>query len=236
MLISIDYWGTLYDHKGSKKMRMDIVNKFIKRYLLEHNISPNKNIDDIFYAMSQYISHQHNNNSFPSDEKIGEYISAQYNFIIDKYSVVDLKHKIEELYINVIKPVPKIGSLEFVERTSKSHKLCITSDTFFIRGHTIKEILKKDGFIKYFDALFFSDEIGLGKTKHKQLEYLISKYGFNKKDVVHIGDSINSDGAYSTNLQIQFIHFSSENILYKSNNYTVNSFSQIDSILKTIKK
>ena len=234
MLISFDFWGTLYNHSGTKESRMAVVHNLINNYFLQNNIPYNNNVNDIFTITDKYIKHCHSQNTFPSDEIIGEYISKQYDFIFDKYFFIELKKQIENLYINTIKPIPIKGVREFLRNATRNHKLCITSDTFFIRGKTIRKILQMDGLLECFDSFFFSDEMGYNKTNHTGLITLIKQDNYNKKDVVHIGDSLGSDRIYAMNLRVQFIHYLSDLGSISPHKYFFNSYSELDSILNSI--
>lgn len=76
---------------------------------------------------------------------------------------------------------------------SEGSVISLLSNTAFILGSTLDQILKKLEIDKYISFSLYSDEVGLAKPNPKIFEILINnsknKYGYDKKDIIHIGDN-----------------------------------------------
>jgi len=85
------------------------------------------------------------------------------------------------------------GVKEAIEELHKSYKLGVISDTIFSPGRVLREILKGEGLLKYFDHFVFSDEIGNSKPKPIVFESACENLGVQAHELIHIGDREHND-------------------------------------------
>ncbi len=98
----------------------------------------------------------------------------------------------------------------------------ILSNTGFIKGHSVRKVLKKIGLDAYFDFQIYSDEFGLSKPKKEIFQHLIKIIkAYRKaasvplKEIVHIGDNpvADFDGALSIGINALLINSNNKSIL-----------------------
>lgn len=85
------------------------------------------------------------------------------------------------------------GVGDAIEELSKTYQLGIISDTIFSPGRVLREILKGEGLLKYFDHFVFSDEIGNSKPEPIVFQSACKKFGIEPSELVHIGDREHND-------------------------------------------
>ncbi len=99
----------------------------------------------------------------------------------------------------------------------------ILSNTAFINGKTMRQLLKHLDISKYFDFQIYSDEEGISKPNPLIFKKLINEVKIRRRDaflelrkIIHIGDNINADysGAISCGLDSKIIN---------SNGHTIRS-------------
>ena len=85
------------------------------------------------------------------------------------------------------------GVKEAIKELHKSYKLGVISDTIFSPGRVLREILKGEGLLEYFDHFVFSDEIGNSKPKAIVFESACKNLGIQPQELIHIGDREHND-------------------------------------------
>lgn len=233
MLISFDFWETLYRHTGTKEFRMQTVNSCIEDFCKINNIEFTNKVTDFFRIADKFIKQQHASAIFPSDKEIGEFLSSKMEDI-PPILCVQLKQDIERLYINKNKPDLIDGAKDFFMKNQNTHKFCISSDTFFIRGKTIKEILNSDNMLNFFDTFYFSDEMGQDKSNHSAIEGLIKKFNLKHENVIHIGDLQETDGVYAKNCNINFIHFLTSEKATTEERYFFKNYDELEELINMV--
>ncbi|WP_417942348.1 HAD family hydrolase [Flavobacterium sp. RS13.1] len=100
----------------------------------------------------------------------------------------------EELFLKY-KPVLIFNDIQkmFEDVTNNGKSVSVLSNTGFIKGFTLRKLLKYYDLLDYFKFQIYSDEVGFSKpnTEIYQLVFdEINKYKkVEKKDVLHIGDN-----------------------------------------------
>jgi len=74
-----------------------------------------------------------------------------------------------------------------------SYKLGVISDAIFSPGRVLRELLKGEGLLQYFDHFVFSDEIGNSKPQPVVFESAFNKFSVKPEELVHIGDREHND-------------------------------------------
>lgn len=104
------------------------------------------------------------------------------------------------------------------ELYERGNTLSILSNTSFIKGNTLSQVLDKLDVGKFFSFQGYSDEIGFSKPHHNVFRYVDEmvkmRFGHEVEDVIHIGDKELEDGqgAY----EYGFGH-----MVINSNSYTI---------------
>jgi HAD superfamily hydrolase (TIGR01549 family) len=70
-------------------------------------------------------------------------------------------------------------------------------------GHALRELMRREGILDYFDATVFSDEVGYGKPDPRIFLAAGEKLGLKPSNLLHVGDNIENDvgGAQSAGMK-----------------------------------
>lgn len=85
------------------------------------------------------------------------------------------------------------GAGSAIEELHKSYKLGVISDAIFSPGRVLRELLKGEGLLQFFDHFVFSDEIGNSKPQPIVFESACKKFGVQPYELIHIGDREHND-------------------------------------------
>lgn len=85
------------------------------------------------------------------------------------------------------------GVGDAIAELHKTYKLGVISDAIFSPGRVLREILKGEDLLKYFDHFVFSDEIGNSKPQPIVFESAHKNLGVQPQEMVHIGDREHND-------------------------------------------
>src|SRR6266571_4420857 len=70
-------------------------------------------------------------------------------------------------------------------------------------GHALRELMRREGVLDYFDATIFSDEVGYGKPDTRIFLTAAERLRLKPSDILHVGDNIENDvrGAQSAGMK-----------------------------------
>ncbi len=85
------------------------------------------------------------------------------------------------------------GIGDILEELSKNYKIGVISDAIVSPGSVLRELLKGEGILHYFEHFVFSDEIGNSKPMPIVFESAFDKFGVKPNELVHIGDREHND-------------------------------------------
>jgi putative hydrolase of the HAD superfamily len=186
--ISFDLWKTLI--KSNAKCKNEQA-KVFANYTLNTNIDYVQNVIrevDIFYTKSDEIT-----GSQTHSEKIILLVLRELNIDINSISdtlIQDLQQKINNLYMEYHPELYDEHTKSMLEQLSKDYKLVVASNTGFIKGAKMREILHKLDIGKYFDEVYFSDEIEQCKPHPHFFNTILCE---NPDYIIHVGDSLTAD-------------------------------------------
>ena len=95
----------------------------------------------------------------------------------------------------------------FDELVEHDFKFGIISNTSFVRGRWLYELLRKEmhaDFFKHVNFLLWSDETGMAKPSGKM--FRTAKFISKRNKMIHVGDNIHTDGSCIHNGYDQFIY------------------------------
>jgi putative hydrolase of the HAD superfamily len=85
-------------------------------------------------------------------------------------------------------PVPIAGALEAVRAAAERVPIGIISDSGMSPGSSLRHLLDEHGFTPYFQALTFSDEVGVAKPQAPMFERTAAALGVAPQELLHLGD------------------------------------------------
>ncbi|WP_207532154.1 HAD family hydrolase [Desertivirga arenae] len=85
-------------------------------------------------------------------------------------------------------------------KENSTHSLSILSNTGFIKGNTLRKVLKELQLSAFFDFQLYSDEAGLSKPSKEFFEMMLTKVVerrgkelINPEEIIHVGDNVMAD-------------------------------------------
>lgn len=194
MRIAFDLWGTLMcANPEFRTRRVDLFKKYFS----------DEPVLEVYGDMMDTVKKQLNNiieptGWMPNQKLIRTFIAASLN--TDEERVYKFMQDYQRLAIlyppTFIDPdTPKILSW-----LAKDHGLYIISNTMFIEGDTLTEILKQKGVDDYFKGYGFSDNMKISKPNPAIFTYDLDYM---------IGDNVQTDGGFARAKNIKFIQINS---------------------------
>jgi putative hydrolase of the HAD superfamily len=93
----------------------------------------------------------------------------------------------------IVRPSLIPGAVEAVRELRRHYRLAIVSDAIFSPGRALRELLRGENLLQYFDVFIFSDEVGFSKPDPRAFQQAASALGVDLTEIVHIGDRDHND-------------------------------------------
>jgi putative hydrolase of the HAD superfamily len=241
--ISFDFWNTIYeDHKHSYERHKERV-KYLGDALVKNgykqyaDASSSLNIEESFKYCWDYFDkiwkNEHRTLNAKELLKIGlDYLKAdlpenEFNSVADFFGNILLKYP------------PEIfeGAKEVIPQLTEKYKLGITSDTAYTSGKVLKQLLEKDGLLKYFSGFTYSDEAGCSKPDPKMFRSTMLRLGSKAHETIHVGDNEYTDiqGAKEEGLKTMlFTGGLKDKNVNSEADYRVDSWKELLEVLKFV--
>lgn len=85
------------------------------------------------------------------------------------------------------------GVRETLDELKGRYRMGVISDAIFSPGRALRELLRGEGLLGFFDALVFSDEVGCSKPDRRVFEWAASDLGVPVARLIHVGDRNHND-------------------------------------------
>lgn len=85
-------------------------------------------------------------------------------------------------------PVPIEGALDALRAAAERFPVGLISDTSVSPGASLRKLLARYGFLDYFQATAFSDEVGVAKPQRPMFEAAARGLGVHPNELLHVGD------------------------------------------------
>jgi len=92
-----------------------------------------------------------------------------------------------------VRPQLVPGVKEALEELGGRYKLAVVSDAIFSPGRALRELLRGENLLNFFDALVFSDEVGCSKPDRRVFDKAAGELGLPVAGLVHVGDRDHND-------------------------------------------
>lgn len=120
----------------------------------------------------------------------------------------------EESYWTPSLTVPAMLNIEAREvleqLRSRGLKIGLICNTGRGPGHVLRELMRKEGVLDYFDTTIFSDEVGHGKPDRRIFQAAAENLGLDPADILHVGDNIENDVRGAQNAGMKALLFEYE--------------------------
>jgi putative hydrolase of the HAD superfamily len=193
--LTIDLWETLIeDVNSSEKLRDEKRAEFIIKHL-HLNENAKEKIMNFFTDLTDAFKHPNSENAWSilPETQVKKLLK---DYLHIEASESDIR-QIVEFYVSVILEDPPILTEKIVPKVllelSKKYTLMMISNTGRTPGSILLNILEMYGIRDYFKYFVFSDEVMARKPDPRIFAFAQNQLGMDKKEIVHIGDSVNLD-------------------------------------------
>ncbi|HVI69740.1 MAG TPA: HAD-IA family hydrolase [Magnetospirillaceae bacterium] len=108
--------------------------------------------------------------------------------------IASLRREMDQAFLDDLPTLTEPDLLETLEILhGLSLILAVNSNTGFVSGMLMREMLDKLGILAWVQITLFSDEIGAAKPNPKVFERLITESGLDATQILHVGDNIDTD-------------------------------------------
>lgn len=90
-------------------------------------------------------------------------------------------------------PILIKGVRETLESLAVRYRLGVISDVGFSPGRVLREIMRRNDLLRFFDSLIFSDEAGCAKPHGRVFARTVANLGVKPGEIVHVGDLEHTD-------------------------------------------
>jgi putative hydrolase of the HAD superfamily len=115
--------------------------------------------------------------------------------------------RLEESYWSPSLTAPATLNAEAPEVFQRLHgrslKIGLICNTGRGPGHALRELMRREGVLDYFDATVFSDELGYGKPNPRIFLTAAERLELEPSNILHVGDNVENDvrGAQSAGMK-----------------------------------
>jgi FMN phosphatase YigB (HAD superfamily) len=203
--ITFDFWGTLYQHAYAREERLRLLEETLNRH---NQPRPWTALEAAYHHVlsvwERIWREEHRSITFERwMHEILTYLSAD----LPSETVIALRRPIEGTYLEGDDPRPVSGVTDVLSRLSRHYRLGIISDTGLTPGRVLRQVLQRDGLLKYFSALTFSDESGVTKPHPEQFWRTLNALKARPGEAIHVGDLPETDVAGAQGVGMKAILF-----------------------------
>ena len=199
--ITFDLWDTLFVDDSDELIRASRgmrTKKTERRFLLHQALSRHHRVTadqvnlayDVVDAAFRKVWH---------DQHVTWTVRERLNVLLEglrlslpEGELAELVRLHEDMELTV-RPRLAAGIREALEGLQGRYKLAVISDAIFSPGRALRELLRGEDLLGFFDALVFSDEAGCSKPDRRVFEIAAEKLGVPVPHLVHIGDRDHND-------------------------------------------
>jgi len=220
---SFDLWLTLI--RSNPLFKQERTNFFYHRFNLRHKTT--EEVDSIFRQVDLMCNavNEKTGKNIDADEMYLMVISLmnESRFPLQEVDLVLLDQEMESLLFKHLPFVYCNETMKILEHICKSggSTVSILSNTGFIRGKTLRKVLKQIKLDGYFDFQLYSDEAGMSKPNPDFFKLMLKEIAgirtesISLNKIIHIGDNEIADikGAESAGIQSLLINPNGQQIL-----------------------
>lgn len=189
--VTFDFWGTLYQNAYAREDRLHL----LQEALAAHDQPRSREEIEAAYAHARSVwdrTWREEQRSIPIERWLHE-ILTHLNAELPEETLIDLGAAIEEVYLQSDRPRPVPGASEVVPRLAQRYRLGLISDTGLTPGRVLRKIMDRDGLLRHFQALTFSDELGAAKPLPAPFLHTLERLDAQPERAAHVGDLPETD-------------------------------------------
>jgi putative hydrolase of the HAD superfamily len=112
-----------------------------------------------------------------------------------------------ELLVLDLPPEPMPGAVYALPLLAERYRLAVVCDTGYSPGSALREVLKRNGMLAYFEYLYFSNEHGMSKPDVRVFRRTLAALHVRAPEAAHVGDIQRTDIAGAQAAGMAAVHF-----------------------------
>ncbi|MGE5481050.1 MAG: HAD family hydrolase [Chloroflexota bacterium] len=240
--ITIDFWNTLFDSTGGAGR-----NELRYRALLAEIEAAGPAVAPELFDEAVRASWGYFNNIWIGEQKTpstSATIAYLWDYLKLPHSLEAIERVADVFSRSIIDHPPALlpGAGEALETLSSRYNLALISDTGFSPGEVLTELLEKEGILRFFSALSFSDETGVSKPNPLAYSSALEKMACSPAEALHIGDIEQTDIVGAKSLGMMAIKFTGDPNAFVENpektkaDFTANTWEEVVEIINRLDK
>ncbi len=189
--VTFDFWGTLYQNAYAREERLSLLSGVLERHgqprsvdELEGAYNRARSVwDQVWRGEQRSIS-------------IGRWLDELLAYLdadLPDETQRRLGRAIQRAYLSTELPRPVAGVRQVLPELAERYRLGVISDTGLTPGRVLRQVMSRDSLLSYFDALTFSDELGMAKPQPEAFLRTLDTLDVDPEAAAHIGDLPETD-------------------------------------------
>jgi len=199
--ISFDLWDTLFIDDSDEAVRASRgmrTKRAERRFLVHQALSRHHPVTadqvdlayDVVDAAFRKVWHDHHI-TWTVRQRLTVLLEG-FRLPLPEDEVAELIQLHEDMELTV-RPRLVPGVKEALEELRGRYKLAVVSDAIFSPGRALRELLRGENLLNFFDAMVFSDEVGCSKPDRRVFDKAAGELGLPAVGLVHVGDRDHND-------------------------------------------
>lgn len=206
-VLTLDFWNTLYHHRGSPKYQAEVRATKLLEYCDARGITDAQTVATTFFdVLDRFVRDCWDKKVCSMPDAILHHAITHYENKLSQEAALELMALIKHIYMTALKPELFTGAAEFVQWAKTRFRIYLISDTYVIRGETLDALLRADNLRDAFQACFYSDVVGVEKPNTAAIERIRATTQVGVGDIIHIGDHLERDYELARRAGCRFIH------------------------------
>lgn len=191
--ITFDFWNTLYKPPKDEEAGRKRINLFYD-YILSLGLEVERKQVKEGFLKAWDIAHKKQR-----EEGLDITPRGHLNIILEHLQIKLAPEEEEQAYNiyteTLLDYPPMINDdvKEVLPLLKARYKLAVICNTGITPGKNLRELMKKDGILDFFDFLVFSDEVGFAKPSARIFSFTLDKLGVASCLAAHVGDDVLTD-------------------------------------------
>jgi HAD superfamily hydrolase (TIGR01549 family) len=189
--VTFDFWGTLYESAFAREERIQLLQETLA---LHGQPGDRADLEQAVGQAWQMLDHAwRRDHRSPGAAAYLEHVLRAMRATLPATAVAALRRSIEEVYLASNKPRMLAGVAEVLPVLASRYRIGLISDVGLTPGRLMRHVLDRDGLLQNFDALSFSDEVGVTKPEEQIFRHSLDELGVRPPEAAHVGDLPETD-------------------------------------------
>lgn len=186
--ITFDFWNTLYKGPANRRVyekRMSDVREVLKHQGFVFDFKEVGRAFQMAWEKAAFMQRAYGEDPTPRGHV--EFALQELAIKIDD----EFKEKLYQTYISTLLDIPPELNNDVQETLPAlfgKYRMAVICNTGVTPGSTLRQLMKQDGILQYFDFLVFSDEVGWAKPNVEIFKYTLENIHMDSQNAAHIGD------------------------------------------------